>query len=116
MSFSLFTSFMSKGLDFMSNAQMAQASRDSARAQMSALENEKNWNIDVMARNAEFIKSRSMLQSWGAGINPMTGSTAAIIAQNESVLAGEIGHTAQEYDRRIHNLEAQSKQKFLGLF
>ena len=116
MSFSLFAQGVSMLLEFGQGNMNALANRQSAKAQMKALQEEKNWNIGVMERNAEDVFERSMLESWGAGIDPMTGSTAAVIASNEAVLRDEIGFRASQYDTQIKNLRAQSKQKYLGIF
>lgn len=116
MSFSLFTAFASEMFRFGSNVASYKARRESAKAQMAALEKEKNWNLGVMEKNIMDIQDRSMLSSWGAGINPMTGSTAGIIAENEATLRGELAFRSQQYDTQIGNLEAQSKTKYLGIF
>lgn len=116
MSFSLFASIAGEIMGFASGVTATAAKRASAKASMAALEEEKNWNLGVMERNIMDIQDRSMLSSWGAGINPMTGSTAEIIAENEATLRKELGFRASQYDKQIGALEAQSKQKYLGIF
>lgn len=104
------------GLNVISGAMSASAARESARAKMSALSNEKAWNLSVMRRNKADVYASNILSSWGSGINPMTGSNAAVILGNQSVLQDEINFQERQYDIEMKNLEAQSKQKFLGLF
>lgn len=115
MSFSLFASVAGELLEFGSNVISAQAARKSALAQMAALEEEKTWNMGVMERNLLDFEDRSILSSWGAGINYQTGTNAAIIAENEAVTRNEIGFRSKQYDKQIDNLRSQSRRKFLGL-
>ena len=104
------------GLSLISGAMSAAAARESARAKMSALTEEKAWNIGVMRRNKADVYASNILSSWGSGINPMTGSNAAVILGNQATLQDEINFRERQYDTELRNLEAQSKQKFLGLF
>ena len=104
------------GLNVISGAMSASAARESARAKMSALNNERAWNLSVMRRNKADVYAHNILESWGSGINPATGSTVAIISGNQAVLEDEISFQKRQYDMEMRNLEAQSKQKFLGLF
>lgn len=104
------------GMSMISGAMNASAKRKAARAQMSALTMEKNWNLSVMRRNKNDVYASNILSSWGSGINPMTGSNAAVILGNQAVLQDEINFREQQYDTELRNLEAQSKQKYLGLF
>ena len=68
----------------------ASAARESARAKMAALQEEKTWNLKVMERNKRDIYASNILESYGSGINYATGSNQAIIAQNQQVLQDEI--------------------------
>lgn len=104
------------GFNLISGALSASAARESARAKMSALSSEKMWNLGVMRRNKADVYASNILSSWGSGINPMTGSNAAVILGNQAVLQDEINFREQQYDTELRNLKAQSKQKFLGLF
>lgn len=104
------------GLNMISGAMSAAAARESARAKMSALKNEKAWNLSVMRRNKADVYASNILSSWEAGINPTTGSNAAVILGNQAVLQDEINFQERQYDIEMKNLEAQSKQKYLGLF
>lgn len=104
------------GMSMISGALGASAARESARAKMAALSNEKAWNLNVMRRNKADVYASNILESWGSGINPMTGSNAAVIMGNQAVLQDEINFREQQYDIEMKNLKAQSKQKFLGLF
>lgn len=104
------------GMNMISGALSASAARESARAKMSALKNEKAWNLNVMRRNKADVYASNILESWGSGINPMTGSNLAVITGNQAVLQDEINFREQQYDTELRNLKAQSKQKFLGLF
>lgn len=104
------------GLSVVSGAMSASAARESARAKMSALSNEKAWNLSVMRRNKADVYASNILSSWGSGINPMTGSNAAVILGNQAVLQDEINFQERQYDIEMKNLESQSKQKYLGLF
>ena len=104
------------GLNFASGAFGASANRKTARAQMAALQEEKTWNLGVMRRNKEDVYAANILQSWGSGINPMTGSNAAVIAGNQAVLQDEINFRERQYDIELKALKAQSKQKYLGIF
>lgn len=104
------------GMNMVSGALNSSATRKMARAKIAALESEKAWNLNVMRRNKADIYASNILESWGAGINPATGSNAAIIADNQKVLQEEIDFTTRQYDIEMANLQAQSKQKFLGLF
>ena len=104
------------GLNVVSGAVAAAANRASARAKMSALSNERLWNLDVMRRNKSDVYARNILDSWGSGINPFTGSNAGVILGNQAVLQDEINFQERQYDIEMKNLKAQSKQKYLGLF
>lgn len=104
------------GMNVIQGAFGASASRKAARAQMAALEAEKTWNIGAMRRNKADVYASNVLQSWGSGINYATGSTAAVIANNQQVLEDEIKFQEQQYDIQIANLRAQSKKKYLGVF
>lgn len=104
------------GLNVVSGIMGASAARESARAKMSALSEEKAWNLSVMRRNKADVYASNILSSWGSGINPMTGSNAAVILGNQATLQDEINFRERQYDTELRNLEAQSKQKFLGLF
>lgn len=103
-------------LEFGANIQSARAYRKSVRAQMAALQKSWDWNLDVMKQNVEDVTSRSQLQSWGSGINPFTGSNAAIIASNEKVMRDEIDFQREQYETQMGNLRAQSKKRYLGIF
>lgn len=107
---------LSFGTNMISGALNASAARESARAKMAALQKEKVWNLNVMRRNKADVYASNILESWGSGINPMTGSNLAVIMGNQAVLQDEINFREQQYDTELRNLEAQSKQKFLGLF
>lgn len=104
------------GLSMISGAMSAAAARESARAKMSALSNEKAWNLSVMRRNKADVYASNILSSWASGINPMTGSNAAVILGNQQVMQDEINFQERQYDIEMKNLKAQSKQKYLGLF
>ena len=104
------------GLSLISGAMGASAARKAARARMSALKQEKAWNLGVMRRNKEDVYASNILSSYASGINPMTGSNAAVILGNQAVLQDEINFQEQQYNMELKNLKAQSKQKFLGLF
>ena len=104
------------GLQIAGGISGASAARKSARAEISALESEKKWNLDVMRQNIEDVRETSLLQSWGAGINPLTGSTAAVIENNENVMRKELAFREGQYNKQIANLRAMSKQRYLGLF
>lgn len=104
------------GMNVMQGALGASAARKSARASMAALDAEKSWNLGVMRQNKIDTYARNILDSWGSGIDPMTGSNRAVIENNQRVLQDEINFREQQYDIQLENLRAQSKQKFLGLF
>lgn len=104
------------GMSIASGITGASAARKSARASMAALKAEKNWNLGVMERNKEDVYAQNLLQAYGSGISSSTGSTAAVIANNQQVLEDEIRFREQQYNIELKNLKAQSKQKFLGLF
>ena len=104
------------GLSLISGAMSASANREAVRAKMSALTMEKNWNLGVMRRNKEDVYASNILSSYASGINPMTGSNAAVILGNQQVLQDEINFQGNQYDTELKNLKAQSKQKYLGLF
>lgn len=104
------------GLSIVSGAMGASAARKAARAKMSALKQEKAWNLGVMRRNKEDAYANNILSSYASGINPMTGSNAAVILGNQAVLQDEINFQEQQYNTELKNLKAQSKQKYLGLF
>lgn len=97
-------------------AMTASANRQMAEANMAALKLEKAWNMRVMGQNKRDVYARNILESWGAGIDPTSGSQAAVIKNNQRVLQEEMNFREQQYDIQIQNLKAQSKQKFLGLF
>lgn len=104
------------GLSLVSGAMGASAARKEARAKMSALKLEKAWNLGVMRRNREDVYASNILSSYGSGINPMTGSNAAVILGNQQVLQDEINYQEKQYNTELKNLKAQSKQRFLGIF
>ena len=104
------------GLSLISGAMGASASRKSARAQLSALRQESAWNLNTMRKNRINTFYNQQLESWNSGIDPTTGSTAAIILNNQNTLQEEINFQEQQYAIQMKNLKAQSKQKFLGLF
>ena len=104
------------GMNIISGALSASAAADSARAKMYALQKEKTWNINAMRRNISDVYASNILESYASGINPTTGSNRAIISQNQAVLQDELKFQEHQYDIELRNLEAQSKQKFLGLF
>lgn len=104
------------GMNIISGALNASANRESARAKMSALTEERRFNFGVMRKNKIDTYASNILQSWGAGIKGTTGSTAALIAANQRVLQEEMNFQASQYDIEMKNLKAQSKQKFLGIF
>lgn len=104
------------GLSLISGALNASAQRQAARAKMSALRLERNYNLGVMRRQKEDVYASNILESYGSGINPMTGSNLAVIQGNQAVLQDEINFQEQQYNTELKNLKAQSKQKFLGLF
>ena len=104
------------GMSFAQGAFGASAARKSARASMAALQSEKAWNLGVMERSKEDRYASDLLSAYGSGISSATGSTRAIIENNQQVMQDEINFRRQQYDIQLKNLEAQSKQKFLGLF
>ena len=104
------------GMAFASGVSGASASRKSARAQMAALKAEKAWNLGVMERNKTDVFNRQQLSSYGSGIDPTTGSNAAVMAANQKILQDEIDFQTSQYNAQLKNLRAQSKQKFLGIF
>lgn len=107
---------ISLGLQVAGGISGASAQRKQARAQVKALQQEKAWNLGVMQRNKEDVYAANLLSSWGSGIDPTTGSTAAVIASNQQVLQDEIDFQRRQYDIQIANAKAASKQKYLGLF
>jgi hypothetical protein len=104
------------GTNILSGALGASANRKAARASIKALKEEKAWNLGVMARNKADVYASNILESFGSGINPMTGSNRAVIEGNQQVLQDEIDFRRRQYDVELKNLKAQSKQKFLGIF
>lgn len=104
------------GLNLASGIFGAESNRAQARAKMAALQEEKTWNLGVMKRNKRDVYESNILESWGAGIDPTTGSTRSVIARNQRVLQEEIDFKKRQYDTEIANLAAQSRQKFLGIF
>lgn len=104
------------GMNVASGIFGAKSNRAQARAQMAALENEKAWNLRVMGQNKRDVYASNILESWGAGIDPTTGSTKAIISRNQAIIQSEIDFRRRQYDIEIANLAAQSRQKFLGIF
>ena len=87
----------------------------SAAAAMSALKNEKMWNMNVMRENADTTYDKSLLESYNTGIDPMTGSTATVLAHNDAVLRGEAVFREDQYNKQIKALREQSKMRFLGI-
>lgn len=104
------------GFSLIGGAMDASAARKSARAAMSALKSEKAWNLGVMRQNIEDTFERSLLDAWGSGIDPSSGSMAALLYSNENTLRNEMNFREEQYDIQLKNLNAQSKQKFLGIF
>lgn len=104
------------GSSILSGAMSASASRKQARAQRRALQLEKDWNLGVMERNRDDVYASNILESWGSGIDYGSGSTQAVISNNQRVLQNEIDFRREQYDIELKNLKAQSKQKFLGIF
>lgn len=115
----MFTAFLAAfgtAMSFASGIEGAYAARESAKAKMRSLELEKEWNVGVMERNKKDVYARNLMESYGSGIDSSTGSTRAIINQNQQTLQEEIDFRRKQYDVEIGNLRAQSKQKFLGIF
>lgn len=104
------------GMNMIQGALAASANRQKARAEMSALTQSWMHNKRVMEQNMLDTYASQMLQSWGAGIKGTTGSTGAIISQNQNILREDIAFQEQQYNTQMKNLKAQSKQKYLGLF
>lgn len=104
------------GLQIGAGVTGASAARKSARASMAALASESSWNLATMRQNKIDTYARNILDSWGSGIDPTTGSNRAVIENNQRVLQEEIDFQQQQYAAQMKNLKAQSKQKFLGLF
>lgn len=104
------------GMNIISGALQTSASRQRARAQMSALTQSWMWNRDVLRQNKIDTYASNILQSYGAGIKGTTGSTAAIIQNNQDVLEKNIAFQEQQYQTQMKSLKAQSKQKYLGIF
>lgn len=109
-------SVASFGLSFASGIFGASAQRKSARAELSALREEKAWNIGVMRQNAIDTYASDILSSYASGIDSSTGSNAAIISRNQSTLSSEIAHQSKMYDIQTKQANAASKKKFLGIF
>ena len=104
------------GLNVVQGALSASANRQQARAQMTATRQEMNYNLGVMRQNKIDSYASNLLSSWGSGIDPLTGSTNAVIQSNQAVLQDEINFQEQQYNTQLKNLKAQSKQKYLGIF
>lgn len=104
------------GMTMISGALSASASRESARAKMSALKSEKAWNLGVMRQNKIDTYARNILESYASGIDPASGSNLAVIMKNQQVLQDEINFREEQYNIELKNLKAQSKQKYLGIF
>lgn len=104
------------GMSVISGAMQASANREKARAQMSALASSWRWNKRVLQQNKLDAYASNLLESWGAGIKGTTGSTAAVIANNQAVLQSNIDYQQEQYDTQMKNLKAQSKEKYLGIF
>ena len=111
-----FFSFYNTAISTIAGAMRASAARESARAKMSALNLEKKWNLGVMKQNMEDVYARSLMSAFGSGISSSTGSTCAVIANNQRVLQDEIKFRESQYDIELRNLESQSKQRYLGIF
>lgn len=111
-----FFSFYNTAISTIAGAMNASAARESARAKIAALKLEKNWNINVMKQSAEDTYAKNVLSAFGSGISSSTGSTSAVIANNQRVLQDEIKFREAQYDIELRNLKAQSKQTYLGIF
>lgn len=115
----MFTAIMaaiSLGLNMAQGGASVRAARKSARANMAALENEANWNLNVMNKQKQDIYAKNILEAYGSGINPESGSTRAIIEGNQKMIQEEIDFRKTQYAIELGNLTAQSKQKYLGIF
>lgn len=115
-SFSDGLSAVNLGMNIISGALNASAVRQQAQAQASATREERDYNLGVMRQNKIDTYASNILQSWGSGIDPFTGSTNAVIQSNQNVLQSEINFQESQYNRQIANYEAQGKYKFLGIF
>ncbi len=112
----MFLNFVDFVMGVQASAYSHSAKTSSAWAKMVALGLEKSWNLNVMRQQKKDLYARNILEAYGSGVNPITGSTGAVISNNQQVLQDEINFREQQYNMELKNLEAQSKQKFLGIF
>lgn len=110
------TAIAGLAMNTISGALDAAAKRESARAEMAALTQSWQFNKGVLQQNKIDTYASNILQSWGSGINYATGSTAAVIQNNQRVLQNAIDFQESQYQTQMANLRAQSKQRFLGIF
>lgn len=103
------------GLSIVSGALAASADRQKARAEMKALEKSWQHNLGVMRQNKIDTYASNIMSAYASGVRN-TGSTAAVIENNQDVLESEIRFQQQQYQTQMKNLRAQSKQKYLGIF
>ena len=103
------------GLNIISGALAASANRQKARAEMKALEKSWEHNLGVMRQNKIDTYASNIMSAYASGVRN-TGSTAAVIENNQDVLESEIRFQQQQYQTQMKNLRAQSKQKYLGIF
>lgn len=114
--FATIMAVLGTGLSIGASAASVNSARSSARAKMHALEKEAVWNINAMERQKRDIYESNKLEAYGSGINPETGSTLAIIENNQKTMQEEIDFRKYQYAMELGNLSSLSKQKYLGLF
>lgn len=94
----------------------ASAVRQEARANMEAIASEKRWNMGVMEQQKEDVLRQNFLDAYTSGLESGTGTTRAVIENNQNVLQREINFRGEQYDIAYNNQKAKSKQKYLGIF
>lgn len=95
----------------------ASAARKSARAEMAAMQEEKEYNLEVLRQEKTDKFWSDQMSQWRTGQSLDYGTSAeAVTTNNQNVLQRNIDFQESQYNIKLKNLKQQSKQRYLGMF
>jgi len=110
-------SIVSAGTGILQGIFGASAQRQEARATAKALRAEKAHNLGVLRQAAVDQYWTDKMSQWRSGLSLAAGtSAAAIVENNQGVLASEIKFQEQQYDIKIGMANAAAGRRFLSIF
>lgn len=108
---------ISTGASLLSSVFSAQAQREEARATVSALKKEKEFNLGVLRQQKEDQYWADVMSQWRSGQSLSAGTSAmAVTENNQGVLQRNIDFQVSQYNTQIGNAQAAAKRRFLGIF